>query len=205
MKTATRKPKTAAVTPKFSPREGITPYTKQTGPQHYPLNAVAYAAIYAQAERLGWPECFRDDLEYHDAGRLGQIPFEYRPELDGIPFVWTVRSSGTHFVTPPVLEPLGGVFTARPTSTILDWIEFGSGGILTYIARNNPSERVFLWNGKRLVETTARKMLDDLPEIGLKWAKTRQMEVDAYRESILAPYRDQLRAAEQDRQRWGCF
>jgi hypothetical protein len=52
-----------------------------------------YAAIKAEADRLGWPESYRTDLTKHDRGILARKDAPQR-------FGWSIRATGTDFYHP---------------------------------------------------------------------------------------------------------
>jgi hypothetical protein len=51
----------------------------------------AYAALCAQAEQIGWPLIFRNDLVVHDASECASL----RP---GDCFLWILQETGTHLI-----------------------------------------------------------------------------------------------------------
>lgn len=60
-----------------------------------PKSNAAYAAIVAEADRVGWPTSHRaHDLETVDKALIEKHP--------GQPFAWILRDGGTHFATPGI-------------------------------------------------------------------------------------------------------
>ena len=57
----------------------------------------AYAAILAEARRLGIPKFFKTDLSAHDRRDIAAKP-------PGMPFIWAVYLEGTHIVWPDVVR-----------------------------------------------------------------------------------------------------
>jgi len=95
-----------------------------------------YKAIVAEAERMGMPQRFTDDLFVHDKHEL-----KYKDP--SLPFGWVLRMSGTHIIDPYAKsngEDAGGLIKAL--------IGFSSSENTTF----------YIWSGNTLKKTTPEHM-----------------------------------------------
>lgn len=100
----------------------------------------AYAAITTVCSTLGLPKAFMSDVYRHDNRTTAENP--------ALPFVWTVRESGTN------------LFTAKKGYWY--WFPF-----LKELEESG--ERIFLWTGERLVASDAKEASRFLEENGQEY------------------------------------
>lgn len=116
----------------------------------------AYEALFAVAEKVGWPEYYRDDLVVHDKAAVEESG-------DDVPYVWVLRDRGTHLV------PITGTWDSRST------IEAYVKGFDSYGNRGD-GKRWFTWCPKqqRLEEVDSTTAAQRVQE----WAKEYVTYVD---------------------------
>ena len=89
----------------------------------------AYNEIKTEADRLGLPLSYRDDLVIHDYNAVKQYGSER-------PFLWGLRDLGTHLF---------------PVAAEDCWQEGGREGWVGACSRTWPETRWYLWDGQQLL------------------------------------------------------
>lgn len=97
----------------------------------------AFKAIVEEAESIGWPKHYSDDLYVHDRDAIE----EHKPTVFG----WSLRETGTHIMFP---KSDYGLFLAK-------YIATGSG----------QTSREYWWDGSKLTEVTPEQLVGKLQKL----------------------------------------